>query len=550
MTWTLAAPLRRVWGGQTRARPIPAPPPPPAAPATPTSDPGPHVAPKLKDWLGVLAMVCGQFMAIMDVQIVTSSLTQIQGGLSASPDEISWVQTAYLIADVVMVPLSGTLSRLFSTRVVFACAAAGFTGASVLCATATNLDQMILYRALQGACGGSLTPLVFPVIYTKFRQPQLGQIMVLISLILNLSSTLGPTVGGYLTDTLNWHWLFLVNVAPGLLVIVTVWFMIDIDKPDLSLMRNLDFMGLVFMAIFLASLEYALEEGPRWDWLDDRTIRYAVVAVAIFSPLFFWRVLTYSQPIVELRTFKDRNFALGTFYTFVIGTGLYGATYVIPLFLAQVRGYSAFQIGMIVVVTGVTQMCMTPFTAYISRKLDLRVMLGIGMGLFAVSMYLTATLTNQASFNELMVPQIVRGVALMFCYLPANLISLSTLGPDRLKNGAGLYNLTRDLGGAIALATIGTIMNDRLHFHWNRLIEDVNPARPVVQHFLSASADRLSNLIPGDPHQAAVRLLAAQVQREALVLTFNDVILMMGVLFVVGVMLMPLVRNRRSFMAR
>src|SRR5690349_14250574 len=168
MTWALAEPLRRVWSGRPRPRPVvPEPPPAPAARAEPTApapEAGAHPAPKLKDWFGVLAMVCGQFMAIMDVQIVTSSLTQIQGGLSASPDEISWVQTAYLIADVVMVPLSGTLSRLFSTRVVFSCAAAGFTGASVLCATATSLNQMILYRALQGACGGSLTPLVFPVI--------------------------------------------------------------------------------------------------------------------------------------------------------------------------------------------------------------------------------------------------------------------------------------------------------------------------------------------------------------------------------------------------
>ena len=549
MTWALAAPLRRVWG--TRPRPVAPPQPPPAsAPAPATLMPGPTRPPSLRDWFGVLAMVSGQFMAIMDVQIVTSSLTQIQGGLSASPDEISWVQTAYLIADVVMVPLSGSLSRLLSTRVVFVIAALGFTLASGLCATATSLDQMILYRAFQGACGGSITPLVFPVVYTKFRQPQLGQIMVLISLILNLSSTLGPTVGGYLTDTLNWHWLFLVNLAPGIMVSITVWCLIDVDKPDYSLLRNFDITGLVFMAIFLGSLEYALEEGPRWDWLDDETIRFAVVAASIFSVLFFWRVLTYRQPIVELRTFKDRNFALGTFYTFVIGTGLYGATYVIPLFLAEVRGFSAFQIGSTVVVTGLAQMAMTPFTAYISRKLDLRIMLAIGMGLFAVAMYLTATLTNQASFNELLVPQIVRGIALMFCYLPANLISLSTLGPDRLKNGAGLYNLTRDLGGALGLATIGTILNNRLHFHWNRLIEDVNPARPVVQHFIEHQTDRLSTLIPGDPHQAAIKLLGNLVQREALVLSFNDVILAMGGLFVVGVVLMPLVRNRRSLMQR
>src|SRR6201981_1057407 len=177
--------------------------------------------PTLRDWIGVLAMVVGLFMAIMDVQIVTSSLTQIQGGLSASADEIAWVQTSYLIADVVMVPLSGMLSRLLSTRVLFVTAALGFTAASGLCATATSLGQMILYRAMQGFSGGGMSPLVFPVLYTKFGMPQLASIMVMISLILNLSSTLGPAIGGFLTDTFSWHWLFLVNIVPGIAVAVT-----------------------------------------------------------------------------------------------------------------------------------------------------------------------------------------------------------------------------------------------------------------------------------------------------------------------------------------
>jgi DHA2 family multidrug resistance protein len=539
-----------------RESPPPATAPPPelapstAVPATPAAAVADQPLPTLRDWVGVLAMVVGQFMAIMDVQIVTSSLTQIQGGLSASPDEISWVQTAYLIADVVMVPLSGTLSRLLSTRVVFVSAALGFTAASALCATATSLGQMILFRAMQGACGGAITPTIFPVVYTKFRQPQLGQIMVIISLILNLSSTLGPTVGGYLTDTLSWHWLFLVNIVPGIAVSIVVWCCIDIDKPNFSLLRSFDITGLILMALFLGSLQYALEEGPRWDWLDDVTIRIAVVLSLVASVLFFWRVLTYRQPIVDLRTFRNRNFAVGSFYTFVIGTGLYGATYVIPLFLAQVRGFSAYQIGMTVVVTGLAQMVISPFTAIIARKLDLRVMLSIGMGLFAVAMYLTATLTNQASFGELVVPQVVRGVALMFCYLPANLISLSTLRPDMLKNAAGLYNLTRDLGGAIGLATIGTIMNNRMHFHWNRLIENINPARPAVQHFLEMQTSRFDPHFAGGGGPAAVKLLGKLVYREAQVLAFNDVILLMGVLFVLGLCLMPLVRGQRSFMSR
>ncbi len=491
-------------------------------------------------------MVFGLFMAIMDVQIVTSSLTQIQGGLSASPDEISWVQTSYLIADVIMVPLSGSLSRLLSTRVLFVSATLGFTLASALCATATSLSQMILYRAMQGFSGGAITPSVFPVVYTKFRGPQLATVMVMISLILNLSSTLGPTIGGFLTDTFSWHWLFLVNIVPGIGVAVVVWMLIDIDKPDRSLLRYFDIYGLVLMAVFLGCLEYALEEGPRWDWLSDDTIFAAVVVSGTASVLFFWRVLTYRQPIVDLRTFTNRNFALGSFYTFIVGTGLYGATYLVPLFLAQVRGYSSWQIGEIVVVTGLAQMAMSPFSTHIARNLDLRVMLAIGMGLFAYAMYLTAGLTNQASFTELLVPQVVRGIALMFCYLPANLIALGTLTPDKLKNAAGLYNLTRDLGGAIALAALGTVMTERLHFHWNRLIEDVNPARPAVQHFLDMQTSRLDPLISGNSSHAALQLLAGAVQREALVLTYNDALMLLGVAFAFSLVLMPLVKNPRG----
>ena len=545
MTWTLAAPLRRA---RIARRAVVAAPPKPAALPAPTPNAAATQAPlpTLRDWLGVLAMVVGLFMAIMDVQIVTSSLTQIQGGLSASPDEISWVQTSYLIADVVMVPLSGTLSRLLSTRVLFVTAALGFTGASALCATATSLGQMIVYRAMQGFSGGAMMPLVFPVIYTKFRMPQLATVMVLISLILNLSSTLGPTIGGFLTDTWSWHWLFLVNLAPGILVAVTVWLLIDIDKPELSLLRHFDLTGLVLMALFLGCLQYALQEGPRWDWLSDNTILVAVIVSSIASAFFFWRVLTYHQPIVDLRVFTNRNFALGSFYTFVVGTGMYGMTYLIPLFLAQVRGFSSLQIGLTVVVTGLAQLAMSPISPLLARKMDLRLMLSIGIGLFAVAMYLTAGLTNQAGFVELLVPQVLRGMALMMCYIPANIIALSSVPQDKLKNAAGLYNLTRDLGGAIVLATIGTVMNNRLHFHWNRLIEDINPARPAVQHYLDMQTNHLDPLVRGDTGRAAVKLLANMVQREALVLTYNDAIMLVGGLFVAALFMMPLVRRPRA----
>ena len=542
MTWTRTSPPpgARVERRANVAAPLKPAPGLALAAATPVAQAS---APSLRDWIGVLAMVVGLFMAIMDVQIVTSSLTQIQGGLSASPDEIAWVQTAYLIADVVMVPLSGMLSRLLSTRVLFVTATIGFTAASALCATATTLGQMIIYRAIQGFSGGAMTPAVFPVVYTKFRQPYLASIMVIISAILNLSATLGPTIGGYLTDTFSWHWLFLVNIVPGIFVAGAVWLSIDVDKPELSLLRHFDLCGLVLMAVFLGCFEYTLEEGPRWDWLSDDAVLAAVVVSGTASALFFWRVLTYHHPIVDLRAFTNRNFALGSFYTFVVGAGIYGTTYLIPLFLAQVRGFSSLQIGETVVVAGLAQMAMSPFSAKLARNMDLRLMLGIAIGLFAVSMYLNAGLTNQAGYVELLVPQVVRGVALMMCYIPANLIALSSVRQDKLKNAAGLYNLTRDLGGAIALATIGTVMNNRLHFHWTRLIEDINPARPAVQDFLDMQSRRLDSLLSGDSGRAAIKLLANLVQREALVLTYNDAIFLLGSLFIAALLLMPLVHR-------
>ena len=546
MSWTPTLPRRRrLARAPVSVALAPAAPPPATAAETAAAAP----QPTLKDWIGVLAMVTGLFMAIMDVQIVASSVNQIQGGLSATADEISWVQTAYLVADVVMVPLSGTLSRLLSTRVLFVVAALGFTGASALCATSTSLGEMILYRAMQGFCGGALTPTVFPVVYTRFRGPRLATLMVIISVILNLSSTLGPTIGGFLTDTFSWHWLFLVNIVPGLLVAAVVWTCIDIDQPDWSLLRYFDIIGLVLMATFLGCLEYALEEGSRWDWLEDEVIRAAVIVAVIAGACFFWRAFTYRQPIVDLRTYANRNFALGSFFTFVMGIGMYSTTYLVPLFLAQVRGFNALQVGETVLVAGLAQMAMSPFSAHIARKMDLRLMLAIGTGGFAFSMWLTAGLTNQTGFWELCVPQIARGLSMMFFYIPANMIALGTLPTDRLKNGAGLYNVSRDLGGAIGLAIVSTFLNNRLHFHWNRLIEDLTPARASVQQFLDTQASRLDPLIPGDSSQAAMKLLANLVQREALVLSYNDVLLVIGALFVFALLLLPLVRAPRSLLA-
>src|SRR4051794_40687349 len=261
--------------------------------------------------LAFLIMVFGMFMSILDIQIVSASLAEIQAGLSASSSEISWVQTAYLIAEVIAIPLSGFLSRALGTRLLFAISAAGFTGASFLCGFASTIEQMILWRAIQGFLGAGMIPTVFASAYTVFPRYKFHIVGPIIGLVATLAPTIGPTVGGFITDALSWHWLFFINIFPGVIITVGVLALVDFDQPNFKLLERFDWWGLIFMAGFLGSLEYVLEEGPQYEWLQDTSVATCAAVACVSGIAFFWRVLSVEEPIVDIRTFKDRNFGLG-----------------------------------------------------------------------------------------------------------------------------------------------------------------------------------------------------------------------------------------------
>jgi MFS transporter, DHA2 family, multidrug resistance protein len=474
-------------------------------------------------------MVFGMFMAILDIQIVSASLAEIQAGLSASADEISWVQTSYLIAEVIMIPLSGMLSRVLSTRWMFTISAGGFTLMSVACASATSIEQMIVFRALQGFIGGGMIPTVFASAYTIFRGRQ-GLISPVIGLVATLAPTIGPTIGGYLTDLFSWHWLFLVNVVPGIAVTAAAYLLIDFDEPNFGLMADFDWAGLGLMAVTLGSLEYVLEEGPGDDWFtDDLILSLSVVATAA-GVGFFWRVLTAKEPIVDLRAFSDRNFAAGCAFSLVMGVGLYGLTYLYPVYLARVRGYSALMIGETMFVTGLCMFVMAPVAGRLTRLLDPRVMLGLGFVGFAAGTWIVTGLTRDWDFQELLWPQILRGVSLMLCMVTINNIALGTLTPDRLKNASGLFNLTRNLGGAIGLALINTVLNNRMDLHLERLHESVTWDSAAALERLDQLTHSLQKL-GSDAGDAALKALAATVRTQALVMSFADVFLILTAMF-------------------
>ncbi len=488
-----------------------------------------------RDWVGFLAMVFGMFMAILDIQIVSASIDEIQAGLSASPDEASWVQTSYLIAEIVMIPLSGWLSRLLSTRVLFTLSAAGFTLFSLLCASATSLGSMVVYRAAQGFIGGAMIPTVFATTFLLFPGQKRAQMSVLIGLVATMAPTIGPTLGGWLTEVMSWHWLFLINVPFGLLTVGLVWRLVDIDRPDRSLMRSFDLYGLFLMAAFLGTLEYVLEEGNRNDWFQDDTITTLALISAVSGLLFFWRMLHRGDPMVELRAFRNKNFAAGCLFSFVLGTGLYGGVYIVPLFLGRVRGYDSLQIGETMFVTGIAMFLASPIAGVLSSKVDPRRMLAAGLLMFGLSLWWLGHLTDQSAFWEMLGPQMLRGFSMMFVMLPTNTLALGMLPPQQVKNASGLYNLMRNLGGAVGLAMINTIATSRLAVHRLHLDEQVTWARPATERLMDGMTAALTPHLQEDAHIAALRRVALMVEREALTLTYNDVLLLMSAAFFLAI---------------
>ncbi|HEV2958166.1 MAG TPA: DHA2 family efflux MFS transporter permease subunit [Xanthobacteraceae bacterium] len=477
-----------------------------------------------------IAMVLGMFMAILDIQIVSASLTEIQAGLAASADEIPWVQTAYLIAEVIMIPLSGYLSRALGTRLVFAISAGGFTFASFMCGTATNINEMIVWRALQGFIGGGMIPTVFATAFIIFPRSKQPVISALIGLVATLAPTVGPTVGGYLTDALSWHWLFFVNVLPGIAVTIATLVLVDFDKPDLTLFKHFDWIGFIAMAGFLGALEYVLEDGPLYDWFNDDTVLIFAWVSGISAAAFFARALTARQPIVDLRSYRNRNFAFGSMFSFVLGVGLYGLTLVYPLYLGRVRGYDALMIGETMFVSGVAMFLTAPIAGRLSAKVDPRAMLMFGFASFAIGTWWMTWVTKDWDFYELIWPQIFRGVGLMFSIIPINNIALGTLPPAQVKNASGLYNLMRNLGGAVGLAAINTFLNDRTDLHTARLHEMLNSAyRPAVEALDKLTAKFSS--YGADAPTMALKQLFAMAHREGLVMAFSDLFLALTLLF-------------------
>lgn len=495
------------------------------------------------DWIGFAAMVLGIFIAILDIQIVSSSLQQIQAGLSATRDEITWVTTSYLIAEVIIIPLTGWLARALSTRVLVAIAAGGFTITSALCAVAWDLPSMVAFRTLQGAFGGVMIPTVFSVIYTLFPPRLQTPMTVVAGLVVTIAPTAGPVLGGYLTESYSWHALFLINLLPGTLITLCVAIFVNVDKPDWSLLRRIDFPGVLCVVVFLGSLQFVLEEGVREQWFESHEIVFFTVLAVLGGLGMLVRELSIKDPIVELRAFRDFNFAIGSIYSFIMGVGIYTVLYLMPVHLATVKGLNSLQIGEYLVVTGGFQFLSAFLAGAAARWMDSRVMLALGLAIYGAGCWMNGYMNADWGYAEMFLPQALRGISMMFIFLPINALALGTLPAEEVQNASGLFNLTRNLGGAIGLAVANTLMvgwRKEYYAHLRGFVSADDPRAAALWQQLSAAAMQHGS---PDASRAGLELLSRIAWREAEVMTTNQMFQLLGAIFFAALLLMPLVRK-------
>jgi DHA2 family multidrug resistance protein len=497
-----------------------------------------------KTWVGFIAMCVGMFMAILDIQVVASSLTNIQAALHISSDRMSWIQTAYLIAEVIAIPLTGWLTRALSLRWMFVAATLGFTLASLGCALCTSLEPLLFIRVVQGFCGGMLIPGVFTSAFTEFPDKDRVLATMIAGTFAMIAPTVGPAVGGYLTETYSWHAIFLVNIVPGLLVALLVAFCVPRDKPDWREFRRIDYAGVVLVAIFLGSLELLLKEAPRRSW-HGGFVTILIAACAVSAALGTWQCLRAAHPFVKLRRFRDLSFSLGCALSFVFGCGIYGATYLMSVFLGLVRQHTPLEIGEIMMVSGAVQLLTAPVAAWLETRMDPRLLTAIGFGLFGAGILINGFETTTTDFDELFWPQVLRGASIMLCLLPATRLALERWPQSEIPDASGLFNLMRNLGGAIGIALIDTILEQRTRGHADHLIQRLQAGDPDAARAVGLPLAQFHNVPLGPIDDMTKAIVAPMVQRAALTISFNEAWRAIAILFAISLFALPLMRRAR-----
>ena len=477
-----------------------------------------------RTWMAVAAGMLGAFMAVLDIQITNSSLKDILGTLSATQEEGSWIATAYLVAEIIVIPMTGLLSRVFGVRAYMMGTTALFLGFSTLCGFAWNLPSMIAFRMLQGFTGGALIPMAMTLVMTQLPPSKRAAGMAIFGLTATLAPSMGPTFGGYLSELYGWPSIFYINWVPGLLLIGGIAVGLDKEKRQLNLLLNADWLGIAFMAVGLGSLTVFLEEGNSKDWFDSSFI-ITFAALAIVG-LLGWVVTSAmrAQPFVNLGLYGRRNFFAATALSMAMGMGLYGSAFLLPLYLGQIAGYSPMQIGEVIMWAGLPQLFIMPFVAKLSSKIDNRILCTFGLLLFGGSCLMNAYMDASTGYDQLLLSQVVRALGQPFVMLTLSNFAMNGIEPKDMPSASSLINMTRNLGGSIGIALLATALTSREHFHSQRIGESVTGFAAATQERLAALTQSFMSkgFDATSASDMALKAVDGIVRREAYVMAYND----------------------------
>ncbi len=483
-----------------------------------------------RTWIAVAAGMLGAFMAVLDIQITNSSLRDILGALNATQEEGSWISTAYLVAEIIAIPLTALLTRTFGMRGYMVGTTGLFLVFSTLCGAAWNLESMIFFRMMQGFTGGALIPMAMTLVMAKLPASKRAIGMAIFGLTATLAPSMGPTLGGYLSELYGWPSIFYINWVPGVLLIAGVAYGLDAEPRKLGELLNADWLGIAFMALGLGCLTIFLEEGNSKDWFESGFI-VAFAGLALVG-LLGWVVTSAMRPnpFVNLGLYTQRNFLVASALAAVMGMGLYGSSFLLPLYLGQIAGYSPMQIGEVIMWAGLPQLFIMPFAAKLSMKVDNRILCSIGLGLFGVSCIMNAYMDATTGYDQLLFSQVIRALGQPFVMLTLSNFAMNGIAPKDTASASSLFNMTRNLGGSIGIALLATQLTQREHFHSARLGEAVNSFSAATQLRL----DQLTQSFIGngfDPVTASDKALKAVdgiVRRESYVMAYNDGFLIVG----------------------
>ena len=485
----------------------------------------------LRTWVAVFGTMLGAFMAVLDIQITNSSLRDIAGGIAATPDEGSWISTAYLVGEIVTIPLTAWFSEIFTVRYYLLVNVVLFLAFSALCGISTNLTEMIIFRAGQGFTGGVFIPMSLTVIVSTMPKSLLPVGQAMFGMTATLAPAIGPALGGCLTDRFGWQWNFYINLIPGALMFLAIFWAIDKKPMKLQELRRGDWWGILCMAIGLGSLIAMLEEGQRKDWFGSPFIRNCAVLAAIFIPLFVAIELMRDRPFVKLRLLGSRNLGFTSVVAFGLGLALYGTIFLIPLYLGTVQGYSPLQIGKVLVWVGLPQFLIFPFLPLLMKRFDQRLLVCIGCLIFAASCFMNTVMSSDTGGDQLMMANLVRAFGQPFTIVPVTGLAVATLAAQDAASGSAIFNIFRNIGGSFGIALLSTLVTRREQFHDLRIGESITVYSPqtqarladIQQSFITKGYDQVAAL------KQAYALLKATVTREAFVMAFNDAFLVIAI---------------------